>query len=133
MTAKGQKSFLNKILNWIIFELAWITVWLWQKSIRIRYTGIEALPNPGNDKKTHYQPSPGQAKVLAQWHENLVLSLFCYFDRKPPIVGLISQSKDGEIAAKFVQRMGHLTVRGSSSRGQSMVREGRAMFPSQEP
>ncbi|MFC1828692.1 lysophospholipid acyltransferase family protein [Thermodesulfobacteriota bacterium] len=56
--------------------------------------------------------------VVAVWHQRFLPALayvtkFRYFK---PIV-MISQSRDGELAARLADRLGLVTVRGSSSRG----------------
>jgi len=56
--------------------------------------------------------------VVAVWHQRFLPALayvtkFKYFK---PIV-MISQSRDGELAARLANRLGLVTVRGSSSRG----------------
>jgi lysophospholipid acyltransferase (LPLAT)-like uncharacterized protein len=49
------------------------------------------------------------------WHQGL-LSSTCYFTGRPVTV-LVSNSLDGELIARSVQRLGFKTARGSSSRG----------------
>lgn len=56
--------------------------------------------------------------IVAVWHQRLLSAVayvrkFKYFK---PIV-MISQSKDGELAARIAQRLGLVPVRGSSSKG----------------
>lgn len=56
--------------------------------------------------------------VVAVWHQRFLPALayvtkFRYFK---PIV-MISQSKDGELAARIAERLGLVTIRGSSSKG----------------
>lgn len=62
---------------------------------------------------SHQQPF-----ILAVWHNRLLLlpPIFsiCFPHRHN--VGLISTSKDGDIVAILVERFGHGTIRGSSSR-----------------
>lgn len=56
--------------------------------------------------------------VVAVWHQRF-LSALAYvtkFRRFKPIV-MISRSRDGELAARIAQKLGLVTVRGSSSRG----------------
>jgi lysophospholipid acyltransferase (LPLAT)-like uncharacterized protein len=50
------------------------------------------------------------------WHKDLLFALD-FFRRRKRIVVMVSRSKDGEIVANALHRMGYRTVRGSSSAG----------------
>jgi hypothetical protein len=67
-------------------------------------------PFPGYD-----MPPPG---VFAFWHRCLLASAWRFRNRG--IAVLISQSFDGELIARTVQRLGFVAVRGSSSRDGSV-------------
>jgi lysophospholipid acyltransferase (LPLAT)-like uncharacterized protein len=56
--------------------------------------------------------------IAAVWHQRLLLALAYVnkFRHFQPII-MISQSKDGELAARFAERLGLVPVRGSSTRG----------------
>ncbi|MFA7544068.1 MAG: lysophospholipid acyltransferase family protein [Candidatus Cloacimonadaceae bacterium] len=62
------------------------------------------------------QPLPEDEPVIyAFWHRNLI---YAALQRSgDPIVVMISPSKDGELLSGPVEKLGYLTVRGSSSRG----------------
>ena len=49
------------------------------------------------------------------WHKDFLFALD--FFRRRKIVVMVSQSKDGELVARALHRLGYRTVRGSSSRG----------------
>ncbi len=53
--------------------------------------------------------------IVTLWHQHMLLSLHCTGGRR--IVLLSSRSRDGELSARFIRRMGHDVVRGSSSAG----------------
>lgn len=65
------------------------------------------------------------------WHKDLLFALD-FFRRRKKIVVMVSRSKDGELVASALHRMGYRTVRGSSSAGgrealaelSGLVREG---------
>ncbi|MCA1555057.1 MAG: lysophospholipid acyltransferase family protein [Acidobacteria bacterium] len=57
----------------------------------------------------------GQQPIYTIWHNRVFLST--YFWRRRGIVVMTSQSFDGEYIARFIQRFGYGTARGSSSRG----------------
>lgn len=50
------------------------------------------------------------------WHRCLIVAA-CYFAGRPRTTLLISASRDGELIARTIERLGFDTVRGSSSRG----------------
>lgn len=81
---------------------------LWAKTLRFRVEDPhEILP-----------ASRDQPFILAVWHNRLLLLppvfSLCFPHRRS--VGLISASRDGDFVAILVERFGHGTVRGSSSR-----------------
>lgn len=53
--------------------------------------------------------------ILVSWHSRILLInyLYRYWDG----IALVSQSEDGEIIARILQRQGHETIRGSTSKG----------------
>jgi lysophospholipid acyltransferase (LPLAT)-like uncharacterized protein len=53
--------------------------------------------------------------ILAFWHRHLVLMRYAYRGRRMHV--LVSQSWDGELTSRPLERLGIDTVRGSSSRG----------------
>lgn len=55
------------------------------------------------------------AFVGVVWHKDFLFALD--FFRRRKIVVMVSQSKDGELVARALHRLGYRTVRGSSSRG----------------
>jgi lysophospholipid acyltransferase (LPLAT)-like uncharacterized protein len=59
---------------------------------------------------------PDARDVFCFWHQGLLASA-CHFKGRPRTTILISQSFDGELIARTIQRLGLLTARGSSSRG----------------
>ena len=59
--------------------------------------------------------TPSGNYVLAIWHRNILSYMaFCY---GIPHVNLASRSRDGALIAGLLEKIGHKTVRGSSSRG----------------
>nr|WP_321398866.1 lysophospholipid acyltransferase family protein [uncultured Desulfobacter sp.] len=58
----------------------------------------------------------GGQLVYASWHQRFFPGI-TFFSRRKPIAIMISQSRDGEMAARAVHIMGWRAVRGSSSRG----------------
>ena len=56
--------------------------------------------------------------IIAIWHQRFLpaLAYVTRFRHFEPVI-MISQSRDGELAARFAERLGLVPVRGSSSRG----------------
>jgi len=59
----------------------------------------------------------GRPYVGVLWHQHMLFSLHFLHGRRG--IFLSSLSKDGEISTRFLRRLGHAVVRGSSSRGGS--------------
>jgi lysophospholipid acyltransferase (LPLAT)-like uncharacterized protein len=57
----------------------------------------------------------GRLPIYAFWHDRIFAST--YFFRHRGISVITSQSKDGEYIARFIQRLGYGSIRGSSTRG----------------
>jgi lysophospholipid acyltransferase (LPLAT)-like uncharacterized protein len=57
----------------------------------------------------------GKVPIYAFWHEHIFAGTYFFRDRG--IVVITSQSLDGEYIARFTQRFGYGSVRGSSTRG----------------
>lgn len=81
----------------------------WGKTLRFEEHGdFGAIVEEGRQGKPY---------IFALWHGEL-FPLAAYakrFDCRFAII--VSQSKDGEFIARFLERNGHTTIRGSSSRG----------------
>lgn len=59
----------------------------------------------------------GQPTILALWHGEIFPVTSFGYTKSSHLVTFVSQSKDGEVIARVIERLGHATVRGSSSRG----------------
>ena len=59
-------------------------------------------------------PSPKERVIYAFWHRNIIPLAYLY--RNKDIVIMISSSKDGDLIAGPVSKLGYITVRGSSTR-----------------
>lgn len=57
-----------------------------------------------------------QVPIYASWHQRFFPGITLFAARKPISI-MISQSRDGELISKIVNRLGWRPVRGSSSRG----------------
>jgi len=104
----GLKSVVQQVVFFLLFCLAWLVIWLYRLTCRIEVVGdLDAILN---------RPDP---VLLTGWHQDLLFT-FAYlarYARRRSIAVLVSQSKDGEIAAGLLSWFGFVPVRGSSSRG----------------
>lgn len=75
-------------------------------SVRLRHHG---------DGPVRQWEARGEHFILAFWHRHLLLMPYAYRGRRISV--LVSQSRDGELIARTVARLGIDSSRGSSSRG----------------
>jgi lysophospholipid acyltransferase (LPLAT)-like uncharacterized protein len=75
-------------------------------TVRLRHHGDERMREWERDG-THF--------ILSFWHRHLLLMPYAYRGKRISV--LVSQSKDGELIARTVARLGIDSSRGSSSRG----------------
>lgn len=73
---------------------------------RIERIGDDPSGRGGHDGPPH---------IFAFWHAQLLPLVYTHRDRRAAV--LVSQSRDGEIIARVLERLGYLTARGSSTRG----------------
>ncbi|MFN2502157.1 MAG: lysophospholipid acyltransferase family protein [Pyrinomonadaceae bacterium] len=102
------------------------------------YTAIKALGTitrfevRGSEHLAEIEAA-GKLPIGSFWHNRILLGT--YFFRNKGIVVMTSQSFDGEYIARFIQRFGYGSIRGSSTRGGSralvemikLMRAGHAM------
>jgi hypothetical protein len=78
---------------------------LWGSTLRFSRTNYQAMTS---------MEEQGQSIIFALWHDELFP--LTYLHRNEGVVAVVSSSKDGEILARVMERLGFGTVRGSSSR-----------------
>ena len=89
--------------------LGWLLSWLyrgWCSTLRYELIGYNFLQE---------QNDSGQPVVVAIWHNEIFPLIYCR--GKLRLAAMVSQSKDGEILAMLLKRLGIRPLRGSSSRG----------------
>ena len=89
----------------VSFFAAWFIRAL-RASVRLRHHG---------DARLREWENQGKNFILAFWHRHLLFMPYSYRGRRISV--LVSQSKDGELIASTVARLGIDSTRGSSSRG----------------
>ena len=82
---------------------------LWLRTIRFECVGDQKLFVELNRS--------GQPLVIALWHGEIFPVTGFGNKLTKHLVTFVSQSKDGEFIARVLERLGHVTVRGSSSKG----------------
>ncbi|MEO8447662.1 MAG: lysophospholipid acyltransferase family protein [bacterium] len=65
--------------------------------------------------KIHNKNAHDQKAVYIFWHSKMILGWWLFRDRK--FAALVSQSKDGEILTRLLDKWNYNTIRGSSSKG----------------
>jgi len=109
----GCYEMIRSKLKDILIELKWKLVGVFGKLLidaifctsRIESAGFETIQDILKTRKF----------IVAAWHSRILLVSYLYKGYDGAI--LVSRSDDGEIIARVLQRQGHETVRGSSSRG----------------
>lgn len=82
---------------------------LWIRTIRFKCVG--------DPKKLLDLNKSGRPVILTLWHGEIFPVTGFGHTLTSNVVTFVSQSKDGEVIARVLERLGHATVRGSSSRG----------------
>lgn len=94
----------NKLLARIIYY----TMSLLSKTYRYKYYNTKNLEEAKKIGKI-----PG-AYFMALWHQNIVATIYAHNGIKHSV--LVSPSKDGELVAFLLKKLGHISIRGSSHR-----------------
>lgn len=102
------KKIFRRFLYYYVFPYGGLfLVRLLSATYRIR------LVDPDNEQAVL---KAGGQVVYASWHQRFFPGI-TFFSRRRPIAIMISQSRDGEMAARAVHIMGWRAVRGSSTHG----------------
>lgn len=100
-----KNNFLNHI-KWILVGIAGkFIIDVLFLTIRIEFKEFAKVSSIISSKKF----------IMAFWHSRLLL--LSYLFKQWDGVALVSRSNDGEFIARILQRQGHETIRGSSSKG----------------
>lgn len=100
------KRSRDNLLLFLASIIGPILIFLLGKTLRIKWIGEENLdPIRENDKRVLY----------ACWHGRMLI--LSYSHRWQKIHVLISQHRDGELIARIIERLGFVSIRGSTTRG----------------
>jgi len=100
------KKFEDNLLLFFASLLGPIFIFLLGKTLRIKWIGEENLDS--------IRKNQGQV-IYAFWHGRMLILSYSHRGRKTHV--LISQHRDGELIARIIQRLGFVSVRGSTTRG----------------
>ena len=89
-------------------QFVFIFIKLIYSTYRLRFSGLENL-----EKATKAWPNSGTIFVL--WHEHLIAGILALKRFHP--LAVVSSSKDGDLIAHTMEKIGFSTTRGSSTRG----------------
>lgn len=99
-------SLKDRFLAWFISSVGYFIIYFIGKTSRLRFhKPPQAAALLSSDRPFLY----------AFWHRYQLFLAYAHRDQGVNVV--ISRSKDGELIARAVERLGYRTVRGSSSRG----------------
>ena len=99
------KKLRRKVLTWLVCQLGWVLLRV------LRWTARPQLVNRGVfDQMRERQ----QAFLVAFWHGRLLYPAMSHTGLG--ITPLISLSRDGEMIASTIEKLGYRTIRGSGSR-----------------
>jgi lysophospholipid acyltransferase (LPLAT)-like uncharacterized protein len=100
------KTFKDNLLLFFVSVVGPIFIFLLGKTLRIKWIGEENLDS--------IRKNQGQV-IYAFWHGRMLI--FSYSHRWQKAHVLISQHRDGELIARIIERLGFVSVRGSTTRG----------------
>lgn len=98
------KKQITEFKWWIVGILGNIFLELLYRTIKIELKGFKKLNSIITSRKF----------IIAVWHSRLFL--IAYLCRKLKGTAMVSKSKDGEFAARIVEKQGHKAVRGSTKK-----------------
>jgi lysophospholipid acyltransferase (LPLAT)-like uncharacterized protein len=100
------KTFRDNLLLFFVSSIGPIFIFWLGKTLRIKWVGEENLDS--------IRKNQGQV-IYAFWHGRMLI--LSYSHRWQKIHVLISQHRDGELIARIIERLGFVSVRGSTTRG----------------
>ncbi len=99
-------DFQRNVLRYIGIQFASTAISVLIKTLRIKIINGETISKFANEKKNF---------VSAFWHGSMLIGW--YMHKNENVAALVSQSKDGEVLAKILEKWNYKVVRGSSSLG----------------
>jgi lysophospholipid acyltransferase (LPLAT)-like uncharacterized protein len=100
------RTMRRRLVAWLAVETGWLLLGLLRLLVRVQVVDRHFLQEAR---------STGRPVLIAIWHGRILLPILQH--RGQGVVPMVSMSRDGEMIARTVERLGYRTVRGSSSRG----------------
>ncbi len=100
------KTLRRRVVAWLAVQAGWLLLRILHALVRVTPVGRERLEQARR---------AGRSVLIALWHGRILLPILEH--RQQGIIPMISLSRDGEMIARTVEKLGYGTVRGSSSRG----------------
>ena len=102
------KEIWRRLQHWLIINVAATVLRMWFATCRIKIIG----------RPIHDRYIDSDANIVGvTWHRGAIF-LVWFFRKVHPMI-MFSKSKDGDLIARFAQKLGVVPVRGSSSKGGS--------------
>ena len=114
MTLKGSDQSITTWYDPLLFRVIFPLLTL---LIKVFLSTFRVIRVEGKDKMDEALFQSGGRAVYASWHQRVVVPVPHLTESNVTV--MISQSRDGEYAARFIRAFGFKTVRGSSTRGGS--------------
>lgn len=95
---------LTRLASWLIVTSGRLLFWTLRRELRFPAQGSNAFERPD-----------GQLYLFAVWHDLMLVPIFA--GPQTYMAALVSKHQDGSYLAQSLERLGMLTVRGSSTRG----------------
>ena len=112
MQREPKKVIIYKWYDPILFNIA---IPLFSLFIRLLFLSYRLVKIKGTENETAALSGSENGVIYASWHQRLIYHVHRLSDRNVTV--MVSQSRDGEYAARFINALGLKDVRGSSSRG----------------
>jgi len=100
------RTLRRRLVSWLAVEAGWLLLGGLRLLVRVRVVDAHHFQNAR---------AGGASVLIATWHGRILLPILQH--RGQGIVPMISLSRDGEMIARTVEKLGYRAVRGSSSRG----------------
>jgi lysophospholipid acyltransferase (LPLAT)-like uncharacterized protein len=113
-TVRGNRK-KNLIYKWydpVVFNVA---VPLFSLFIRLIFLSYRLVKIQGTENEDAALSGSKNGVIYASWHQRLIYHVHRLSDRNVTV--MVSRSRDGEYAARFINALGMKDVRGSSSHG----------------
>ncbi|MDA0834876.1 MAG: lysophospholipid acyltransferase family protein [Planctomycetota bacterium] len=95
---------LTRMASWLIVSAGRLLFWTLRRELRFPAPGSNAFERPD-----------GHLYLFAVWHDLMLVPIFA--GPQKYMASLVSKHQDGSYLAQSLERLGMMTVRGSSTRG----------------